>query len=158
MDGFYGRPRIDLNYLSKHSKGLICLTACIAGAIPKILLNRMLPDRYEQAKKYALELKSMFEEGDFYIELQNHHLDVEREVNPQLVKLAKEIGVKCVATNDVHYIKESDWKMHDVLLCIKPLPITTTRTDSVFLKEFYLKNYDQMFSIGLVPRAGQHLK
>ena len=155
VDGFYGRPRIDLNYLSKHSKGLICLTACIAGAIPKILLNRMLPDRYEQAKKYALELKSMFEEGDFYIELQNHHLDVEREVNPQLVKLAKEIGVKCVATNDVHYIKESDWKMHDVLLCIQTASDYDDPNRFRFpCKEFYLKNYDQMFEVlGWCPEA-----
>ncbi|MFW5780231.1 MAG: PHP domain-containing protein, partial [Bacillota bacterium] len=119
VEGFYGKPRIDLDFLSQCSKGLICLSACIAGALPRILLSDNYENPYEEAKKYALKMKDMFDEGDFYIELQNHYLDEQKRVNPMLMKLSKEIGVKCVATNDVHYIKESDHKMHDVLLCIQ---------------------------------------
>jgi DNA polymerase-3 subunit alpha len=145
VDGFYGKPRIDLNYLSQHSKGLICLSACIAGAIPRILLSESYENPYEEAKKYALKLKDMFEEGDFYIELQNHFLDEERRANPMLVKLAGEIGVKCVATNDVHYIKEFDHKMHDILLCIQTASFYDEPNRFRFpCNEFYLKNYDQM--------------
>lgn len=148
VDGFYGKPRIDLDFLSKHTKGLICLSACIAGAIPRILLNRNLADSYQAAKEYALKLKRMFDDGDFYIELQNHYMDEEREVNPKLAKIAKEIGVKCVATNDVHYIKESDYKMHDVLLCIQTASDFDDPNRFRFpCNEFYLKNYEQMYEV-----------
>lgn len=145
VDGFYSKPRIDLEYLSKHTNGLICLSACIAGAIPRLLLNRNLSDPYQAAKEYALKLKGLFDDGDFYIELQNHYLDEEKEVNPKLAKLAKEIGVKCVATNDVHYIKESDHKMHDVLLCIQTASDYDDPNRFRFpCNEFYLKDYNQM--------------
>ena len=100
VDGFYGKPRIDLDLLSKHTEGLICCSACLAGGIPRHLLQ----NDYEGAKEYALKMKSMFEEGDFYIELQDHALPEEKKVLPLLYQLAKEIGVKVDATNDVHYI------------------------------------------------------
>lgn len=138
---YYGKPRIDWNILKKYSGGLICLSACIAGGIPRLLL---LGD-YEGAKEYALKLKSLFDDGDFYIELQNHDLEEEKRVNPLLVQIAREIGVKCVATNDVHYIEENDAEMHDALLCIQ----TGSYIDDINRmhfpnKEFYLKNKDQM--------------
>ncbi|MEG1612938.1 MAG: DNA polymerase III subunit alpha [Clostridia bacterium] len=141
-EGFYFRPRIDMDALKKFSKGLICLTACIQGAVPDMILN----DNYEGAKRHALELKELFDEGDFYIELQNHGIEKELKANPQLVKLAKEIGVKVVATNDVHYIEKSDADMQDVLMCIN---MKTQLSDPNRLKldpqEFYLKTYDEMF-------------
>lgn len=141
VDGFYGKPRIDLEYLSHHSQGLVCLTACIAGVVPQMLIKR----NFEGAKNVALLMKEMFAEGDFYIELQNHYIPEEKMVLPQLIKLANEIGVKCVATNDVHYIKESDNKMHDVLLCIQTASDYDDPNRFRFpCNEFYLKDYDQM--------------
>lgn len=145
VDGFYSKPRIDLDYLEKHAEGLICMSACISGAIPRAILNNPGEEGYNKAKDYALRLKNMFAEGDFYIEIQNHNLEEEKRVNPQLIKLAREIGVKCVATNDVHYIKESDFRMHDVLLCIQTASDLDDPDRFRFpCNEFYLKNYDQM--------------
>lgn len=141
VDGFYGKPRIDLDFLSQHSEGLICLTACLAGMVPQKLLRR----DFDGAKEVALKMKNMFAEGDFYIEIQNHFIDDEKTVLPHLIKLANEIGVKCVATNDVHYIKETDNKMHDVLLCIQTAADYDDPNRFRFpCSEFYLKNYDEM--------------
>ena len=119
VTGFYGKPRIDSKFLSEHCEGLICLSGCIAGEIPQILLNRNLKDPYATAKEYAIKLKNMFAENDFYIEIQNHNIEEELFVRPSLIKLANEIGAKIVATNDIHYIKKSDYRMHDILLCIQ---------------------------------------
>ncbi len=97
VDGFYYKPKIDYKVLKEHSEGVICLSACLAGGIPR----RLLSGDYEGAKKLALELKSVFGE-DFYIEIQDHGIEEERAVMPLLVKLANEIGAEIVATNDVH--------------------------------------------------------
>lgn len=144
VDGFYYKPRIDLEMLKKHTKGVICLSACIAGKIPELLLA----GDYEGAKNYAIMLRDMFEEGDFYIEIQDHGIPEQKRVNPLLVKLAKEIGVKVVATNDVHYIEKSDAQMQDVLLCVQT---GKTIDDPNRLKfdsdEFYLKTYDEMMEL-----------
>lgn len=141
LEGFYYKPRIDLELLKKHSKGVICTSACIGGSIPQYLLN----NDYESAKEYAIKLRDIFEPGDFYIEIQDHGLAEEKRVNPQLVKIAREIGVKVVATNDIHYIKKSDWKMHDVLLCIQTGKLLTDEKRMKFdTNEFYLKSTDEM--------------
>jgi DNA-directed DNA polymerase III (polc) len=142
IEGFYYRPRIDLELLKKYSKGLICLTACIQGAVPELLLQ----DNYEGAKSMALKLKSLFADGDFYIELQNHGIDKELTVLPKLVRLAEDIGVKVVATNDVHYIEKSDADMQDVLMCISTKR-QLNEVDRMKLEpqEFYLKDYDEMY-------------
>ena len=95
-EGYYYKPRIDYDVLEQHSKGLICLSACIAGHIPRYLLNR----EYDEAYKLGLRLKNMFDEGDFYIELQNHRLPEQIEILEPLNRLAKDLGVKTVATND----------------------------------------------------------
>lgn len=141
IEGQYYKPRIDLEHLKDYTEDVICLSACLAGAIPRLLLK----NDYEGAKEYALKLKSMFAEGDFYIELQNHGLPEQHETNPLLVKIAREIGVKCVATNDVHYINRSDSEMQDILLCIQ----TGKYEDDVDRMrfpndEFYLKNREEM--------------
>lgn len=141
-DGFYYRPRIDINLLKQYSEGLICLSACIQGAIPDLILQ----ENYEGAKRYATTLKDIFADGDFYIELQDHGIDKERICNPQLVKIAREIGVKVVATNDVHYIEKSDADMQDVLMCISTKK-QLSDIDRLKLEpqEFYLKTYDEMY-------------
>ena len=152
IDGYHYKPRIDLELLEKHSDNLVCLSACIAGAIPRYILR----NDYEGAKAYALKLKNMFAEGDFYIELQNHGLEEELKVNPLLVRLAREIGVKCVATNDVHYITKSDAEMHDIVLCIGTASYYDDENRMKWLPNdnFYLKTYDEMEKVlGWCPEA-----
>lgn len=155
IDGFYYKPRIDLETLKQYTEDVICLSACLAGKIPQLLLK----NDYEGAKQYALTLKSMFAEGDFYIELQDHGLEEQKRTNPLLVKIAREIGVKCVATNDVHYINRSDAEMHDVLLCIQTASYYDDPKDkrmSFPNDEFYLKTYDEMEQIlGWCPESLQ---
>ena len=114
VDGFYYKPKIDYKVLREHSEGIICLSACLAGGIPR----RLLSGDYEGAKELALELKDIFGE-DFYIEVQDHGIQEERAVLPLLVNLANELNVEIVATNDVHYLEKSDAEMQDVLMCIQ---------------------------------------
>lgn len=143
LDGFYKKPRIDLKILKEHSKGLVCLTACIAGHIPQLLLA----GKYDEAKAYAEELKSYFDEGDFYIELQNHLLEEELRIMPFLIRLAGDIGVKCVATNDVHYVKKEDSDMHKTLVCItigRTFDDYETSGMNYAKEEFYLRTEEEM--------------
>ena len=149
--GFHYKPRIDLKLLKEHSKGLICLSACLAGKIPQLLLA----GDYEGAKKYALELKGMFDEGDFYIELQDHGMEEQKRINPDLVRLAAEIGVKVVATNDAHYIERSDAEMHDVLLCIQTGKTLDDPTRMRFSSDqVYLRSPEEMEKLfAWVPEA-----
>ena len=156
IDGFYYKPRIDLNTLAKYSEGLICTSACIGGAVPQLLLQ----GRYDEAKDYALKLKILFAEGDFYIEIQDHSdptkpndplpelVRLERQVNPQLVQIAREIGVKVVATNDTHYIKKEDAEMHDVLLCIGTKAYHDDQKRLRFDNDqFYVKTAEEMSAL-----------
>ncbi len=140
-DGFYYRPRIDMNILRKYSEGIICLSACVQGDVPR----QIIEDNYEGAKRIALEFKEIFGD-DYYIELQDHGLAEEKKALPELIRLAKEIGVKVVATNDVHYIEKSDADMQDVLMCIS-MKRQLTDADRIRLEpeEFYLKSYDEMY-------------
>ena len=141
VDGFYMKPRIDLNVLSQHSEGLICLSACLAGQIPHLILQ----GKYNEAKEIAIRMRDMFEPGDFYIELQDHHLDEDKIVMNPLCRLAKEIGVKVVATNDVHYIEKEDADLQDTMMCItlgcKKNEINPARFTG---SEFYLKSGEEM--------------
>ncbi len=140
-EGFHYKPRIDLELLKDHTDNLICLSGCVAGKISRLLLK----NQYEEAKAYALQLKSMFAEGDFYIEIQNHEIEEELRVLPLLKRIADEIGVKTVATNDVHYINKSDAEMHDVLLCIGTASYIDTPNRLKFQGDsFYLKDYEEM--------------
>ncbi len=140
IDGFYYRPRIDYNLLEKHCDGVICLSACIAGDIPQLLLN----GQDERAKALALRLKGMFG-GDFYIELQNHGLPEQLEVLPKLANLARELGIKTVATNDIHYVDKDDAQAQDMLLCIQTLRYVDDEDRMrMSADEFYLKNTEEM--------------
>ena len=150
VDGFYYKPKIDYKVLKEHSEGVICLSACVAGGIPRRLLN----GDYEGAKQLALYLQGIFGE-DFYIEIQNHGLDEEKRVLPLLVRLADEIGAEIVATNDVHYLRKEDADMQDVLMCIQ---MKKTLDDPKRMKfetqEFYFKSGDEMAELfPNLPRA-----
>ncbi len=143
-EGFYYKPRIDYNLLKEHTEGLICLSACLGGSIPQKILAR----DYDAALEEAKLLKSMFAEGDFYIELQDQGLPEQRAVNLELIRIAQEIGVKIVATNDVHYINKEDSEMHEVLLCMQT---ASTMDDPTHFKfdsnQYYLKDYDEMYEL-----------
>lgn len=140
-DGFYFKPRIDYDLLSEYSEGLICLSACIAGTIPQHLLN----NEDDEAEKVAIRLRDMFAPGDFYIEVQDHSLKEEKYVLPKLYALAKKIGVKTVATNDVHYLNKEDAMSQDILMCVN---MRKTYDDPDRMRfdtdEFYFKTYEEM--------------
>ena len=150
VDGFYYKPRVDYKTLREHSEGLVCLSACLAGRIPKLLLR----GDYEGAKKTALDLKDMFGK-DFYIEIQDHGIKEQRRVLPLLLQLAKECGIQPVATNDVHYIKKEDWEMQDVLMCIQTKKtIDDPKRMKFETHEFYLKTPEEMAELfSYVPEA-----
>lgn len=140
-DGFHFKPRIDYKLLEQYSEGLICLSACIAGSIPQLLLK----DEDDEAEKLALYLKGMFDEGDFYIEVQDHGLKEQKYILPKLYALAKKIGVKTVATNDVHYLLKEDALCQDILMCVN-MRKTIDDPDRMRFEteEFYFKSYDEM--------------
>ena len=140
-DGYYyGKARIDYPTLKEHSAGLICTTACVAGTVSRLIAEGDIKGAEEQ----VLWFKEVFGD-DFYIELQNHGLDIERLVNPYLREFAKKYNIKKIATNDVHYIYREDAEAQDVLMCVQ---MGKTLDDPNRLKfendEFYLKNYDEM--------------
>ena len=114
-EGFYIRPRIDMDLLREHHGGLIALSACLAGEIPKRILNVS----YDSARDYALEMAALFGEGNFYLELQDHGIRDQRTVNRALLRLHQETGIPLVCTNDCHYLAKEDAEAHDVLLCIQ---------------------------------------
>ncbi len=150
IDGFYGKPRISYEYIKKHHEGVICLSACLAGRLPQLLMN----GDYEGAKKWAQEMKDVFGE-DFYIELQDHNIPEEKQIIPELIKLARELDIQLVATNDVHYIEKSDWEAHDVLLCIQTKKTLADPKRMKFdTQEFYMKSGDEMLELfHYVPEA-----
>ncbi len=140
-EGYYYKPRVDIEILRKYSEGLVCSSACLAGFINRALLA----DDFEKAKQIALEYIDIFGKDDFYLELQSNGIKEQIKANQRLVKLARELGVKMIATNDAHYLKKEDAYSHDVLLCIQ----TGKRiTDDDRLKmqtdEFYIKSPDEM--------------
>lgn len=143
VDGFYYKPKIDYKVLKEHSDGVICLSACIAGGVPR----RLLSGDYEGAKKLALELQDIFGE-DFYIEVQNHGIEEERRVLPLLLKLADDIGAEIVATNDVHYLGKEDAEMQDVLMCIQmKKQLDDPKRMKFSTNEFYFKTGDEMAAL-----------
>ena len=150
IDGFYYKPRVDHEFLRKHSEGLIALSACLGGEVQKNLLK----NNYEKAKEVALIYKDIFKEG-FYLELQNHGVEEQRKVNEENIKLSKELGIPLVATNDVHYIYSEDYKAHDVLMCIQTgKTIDDTNRRRYPSDQFYLKSPEEMWDIfSYIPEA-----
>ncbi|HHX87028.1 MAG TPA: DNA polymerase III subunit alpha, partial [Firmicutes bacterium] len=141
IDGFYYKPRVDRELLEQHSEGLIALSGCLAGEIPSLMLNR----QFDAARQAACYYRDLFGRESFYLELQDHGLPEQEEVNRQLVALSREEGIPVVATNDVHYLSRDDQAAHDILLCIQT---GKTIHDQGRLKfkssEFYLKSPEQM--------------
>lgn len=153
-EGFYNRPRVDFELLEKYHEGLIALSACVSGEVPRALLRG---DR-EAAKAAALNYRRIFGPENFYLELQDHGLENEHYVNPGLLQIARETGIPLVMTNDCHYIEEADQEMHKVLLCIQ-----TGRTieDEGGLDfgsgELYVKTEEQMRALfPEVPEAAEN--
>ena len=141
MNGFYGKPRVDLDMLRKHHEGLIALSACLAGAIPQYLLSQ----DYEGAKEYALKLADIFGDGNFYLELQDHGIAEQTPVNQGVQRLARETGLPLVITNDAHYLTKEDAKMQDVLLCVQTgKTVDDTNRMRFETEEFYLKSEQQL--------------
>ena len=140
-EGFYSKPRIDLELLKEHSEGLIALSACLSGKIPKLLLD----GRYDEAKEFAETMLGIFGKEDFYIELQNHGLSDQMRVLPQLERIARELDIKMVATNDCHYLRRSDAKTQATLVCIQTNNVITDGRPIGFeTDEFYYKSTDEM--------------
>ncbi|XTR38063.1 DNA polymerase III subunit alpha [Paraclostridium tenue] len=144
VQGFYYKPRVDIDEIRKHSKGIIALSACLAGDVSQALMNR----NYDKAKNIALKYKEIFGKDNYYIEIQNHNLPEQKEVNRELIRLSKEIDVGLVATNDVHYVRKEDSKIHDILMCIQMGKTVNDPTRMRFgSDEFYLKSREEMEAV-----------
>ena len=115
VEGFYYKPRVDLELLEKYHQGLIALSACLAGEVPRYLVRGM----YQEAKEAALRYQQIFGEGNYFLELQDHGIPEQQTVNQQLMRLHQETGIELTATNDVHYTYAQDATAHDILLCIQ---------------------------------------
>ena len=151
IDGYYGgKPRISYDLIKKHHEGVICLSACLAGRLPQLLLK----NDYEAAKAWAAEMKGIFGE-DFYIELQDHGIEEQKQILPDLIKIARELDIQLVATNDVHYIEKEDWEAHDILICIQTKSTLANPPKMRFEKhEFYMKSGDEMAELfHYIPEA-----
>ncbi len=141
LQGFYGKPRVDLELLEQYHEGLIALSACLGGAIPQ----RLLEEDYAAAKDYALNLARIFGEDNFYLELQDHGIEEQRPVNQGLLRLSRETGLPLVVTNDAHYLRREDAKMQDVLLCIQTGKTIDDENRMRFqTEEFYLKSEEEL--------------
>ena len=115
VEGYYYKPRVDMELLEEYHEGIIALSACLAGEVQKNLLRNMYDEAYKAAKRY----ESIFGKGNYFLELQDHGMAEQRLVNQQLLRLSQETGIELVATNDVHYTYAEDEKPHDILLCIQ---------------------------------------
>ena len=151
LEGFYSKPRIDKDLLEQYHEGLICLSACLAGEVPKAILA----GDYERAKQTALYYRDLFGEGNYYLELQDHGLEEDQVVLPQLIRLSRETGIPMAATNDAHYITKEDAKMQSILLCIQTGKTIADADRMEFqTDEFYLKSTDEMYDLfSMVPEA-----
>ncbi|MFB3142438.1 MAG: DNA polymerase III subunit alpha, partial [Acidobacteriota bacterium] len=151
LEGFYYRPRIDLELLQEHSEGLLGLSACLKG----IVAWNLLQDQYSEAREGAGRLAEILGPGNFYLELQDHGLEEQKKVNSHVLNLARELDLPLVATNDCHYLTQEDSFAHDVLLCIQTgKTIHDENRLRYSTNEFYFKNAEEMDSIfAHVPEA-----
>ena len=139
-EGFYSKPRIDMEILREHHDGIIALTGCIQGQVPQLLCS----SRREEGIQNFKTLMEIMGERNLYVEVQNHYIDKELEAYPIMVELAKEFGLPLVATNDCHYLRKSDHGMHDVLLCIQMKKTVNDQQRMRFDNQFYFKSVDEM--------------
>lgn len=151
LEGFYYKPRVDRELLIKYHEGLIFLSGCVKGEISMLCKKQ----RFEEANKKILEFQKIFGEGNFYLELLDHDLEEEKQINEYLVQSSKELGVPVVATNDVHYINQSDAQSHDVLLCIQTNKNVEDKDRLKFSSDqFYFKSPQEMIELfSYIPEA-----
>jgi DNA polymerase-3 subunit alpha len=141
LEGFYHRPRMDKQLLAEHAEGLICLSGCLSSEVSALLIA----GRADRARRVAAEYRDIFGPDGYFVELQDHGLDEQRNLIPRQLKLAREIGAQIVATNDLHYTMRSDAKPHDVLLCIQQQKVQAdTRRLRFDSEEFFLKSPEEM--------------
>lgn len=150
LEGFYYRPRIDKDLLREHREGLVCLSACLAGEVPALLRA----GRSEEAARVAADLRDLFGPENFWLELQDHGLAEQRQVNEGIVRIASEIGVGLVATNDCHYLLPEDHFAHDVLVCIQTGKTVKSEDRMRYSDQHYLKTRAEMAALfGWIPEA-----
>ncbi len=141
IEGFYSKPRVDLELLRTYHEGLICLSACLAGQIPRRLLER----DYDAAKETALLYRDIFGPENYYLEVQDHGILEQKQILPDLYRLSEETGIPLVATNDVHYIRQEDHRAQSILVCIQTNHTVNDKSDMEFqTQEFYLKSRAEM--------------
>ena len=143
-EGFYYRPRLDYELLKQHAEGLICLSACLSGDLPKLLLQ----GRREDAKAYALMMQDLFGKGNYFIEIMDHGIPEEKQVLPELIALSKETGIPLVATNDCHYLSKKDAAAQEVLMCVQTGKTLEDETRMrMETEELYVKGEQEMLEL-----------
>ncbi len=144
LDGFYYKPRVDLDLLAQHSKGLIALSACLKGHIAETILS----DQYDEAKRLAFTYADIFGKNNYFLEVQDHHLDQDKRLTPQLNRLSQETGLALVVTNDSHYLRRDDARAHEILLCIQTGKMMSDPNRMRWnTADFYLKSRDEMMEL-----------
>src|SRR6202171_3332254 len=144
LDGFYYKPRIDLDLLAQHSKGLIALSACLRGHIAETILS----DKYEEARRLAHTYSDIFGKNNFFLEVQDHHLEQDKRLTPELARLSHDTGLPLVATNDSHYLRKEDARAHEILMCIQTgKGFNDPNRMRWNTPDFYLKSRDEMMEL-----------
>lgn len=144
VEGFYYKPRVDYDLLSKYSKGLIASSACLAGEVPSLILS----GRYDEAKEKALLYRDIFGEGNFYLEIMSNGLSEQAVANKHVIELARKVNIPLLATNDAHYLESSDADWHEILLCVQTNSTVNSKNRFQFgSKEFYLRSPVEMWKI-----------
>ena len=144
VDGFYYKPRVDFETLEKYSDGLICLSACLAGEVARLLVQ----SAYDEAKSVAIKYRDTFGKDNYFLEMQDHGIDDQKTVNQGLMRLSKETGIPLVVTNDCHYTDKEDAASHDVLLCIQTGKKLEDENRMRFeTEEFYVKSEEEMLAL-----------
>ena len=153
-EGYYYRPRVDVETLEKYHEGIIALSACLAGEIPRYLVRGF----YEEAKETALKYERIFGKGSFFLELQDHGIPEQKTVNAQLLRMSEETGIELVCTNDIHYTYKEDVEAHDVLLCIQTgKKITDEDRMRYEGGQYYVKSEEEMLQLfGYAKQAVQN--
>jgi len=144
LDGFYYKPRIDMDLLASHSKGLIAMSACLRGHIAETVLA----DKYEDARRLAHTYADIFGRNSFFLEVQDHHLEQDKRLTPALARLSHDTGLPLVATNDSHYLRKEDARAHEILMCIQTGKFfSDTSRMRWATSDFYLKSRDEMMQL-----------
>ena len=144
IEGFYIKPRIDMDLLREHASGLIACSACLGGEIPRLLLA----GEYDQAKEAALEMRELFGADGYYLELQDHGIAAQKKVNGELVRLSQETGIPLIATNDAHYLRREDAETQDILMCVQTGKTLDDPNRMRFeTREFYVKSEEEMAAL-----------